>query len=109
MEESMIALNDGIDLQGVCLYPCVDIPDWNSGEWAKIGIFDIQDPKECDRVPVEPYIEELRNWQRILDRPQNIEPDAFGDGLGRVQLEEVRQKAKEWADRLKPGQIVGVG
>lgn len=105
MEESMIALNAGVDLQGVCLYPCVDIPDWNSGEWAKIGIYDLEDREECARIPVEDYIAELRHWQRILDRPENVEPDAMQGGLGRVQLAEVKQKAKEWADRLKPGQV----
>jgi beta-glucosidase/6-phospho-beta-glucosidase/beta-galactosidase len=98
MEESMIALNDGVDLQGVCLYPCVDIPDWNTGEFAKIGIFDLEDTERCSRLPHEPYIEELRRWQKILDRAEHIEPDSFGGGLGRVQLEEVRKHAREWEE-----------
>jgi beta-glucosidase/6-phospho-beta-glucosidase/beta-galactosidase len=101
MEEAMIALNAGVDLQGACLYPCVDIPDWNSGEWAKIGIFDLEDSAECARQPCEPYIQELRRWQKILDTLEYIEPDSFGGGLGRVQLEEVRRHAREWAAREK--------
>lgn len=108
MEESLIALNDGVDLQGVCLFPCVDIPDWNSGEWAKIGIYDIEDRVAFSRVPCDPYIEELRKWIGILDRQQNIEPEAMEGGHRRVQLTEVKQKAREWEDRLKPGEIVGV-
>ncbi|HSI73424.1 MAG TPA: family 1 glycosylhydrolase, partial [Fimbriimonas sp.] len=91
MEESMKALNNGIDLQGVCLYPLIDIPDWNSGEWAKIGVFDIDDKETCERIPVEPYIAELHRWQQILDQPQGIEPDG-----GIVELDEVVAKAREY-------------
>jgi hypothetical protein len=101
MEESMKALNAGADLHGVCLYPCVDIPDWNTGEWAKIGIFDVTDMDACDRCPCDPYIEELRRWQKILDRPETIEPDATSD-LGRVQLSEVRAHAARW-EHATPG------
>ncbi|HYE75380.1 MAG TPA: b-glycosidase, partial [Blastocatellia bacterium] len=32
MEECMKALNSGIDLHGVCLYPVVDIQEWQSGK-----------------------------------------------------------------------------
>jgi hypothetical protein len=96
MEESLTALNDGIDLQGVCLYPCVDMPDWQSGEWAKIGIFDIEDCDTGERCPCEPYIEELRWWQKALDTLEQVEPDGLNGGLGRVQLSEVRACAARW-------------
>ncbi|HVL40491.1 MAG TPA: hypothetical protein VM328_13960 [Fimbriimonadaceae bacterium] len=92
MEECFKALNEGVDLQGVCLYPFVDIPDWNSGEWAKIGVFDISDLESCERIAHDPYIEELRRWERVLDQPEHFEPDGGG-----VQLEEVRRHAREWA------------
>ncbi|MBA4148969.1 MAG: b-glycosidase [Verrucomicrobia bacterium] len=107
MEESMKALNSGIDLHGVCLYPCVDIPDWESGEWAKIGIYDIEDRKSCERVPCDPYIEELHKWQKKLDQPEHVERDGFGRDWGRVQLDEVRQHAKEWEESTPGLQRVG--
>jgi beta-glucosidase/6-phospho-beta-glucosidase/beta-galactosidase len=97
VEESMKALKAGVDLQGVCLYPFVDIPDWQSQEWAKIGIFDIEDRDSCERIPCEPYIEELRRWQKELDQPENIEPDAYGNQWGRVQIGEVRNYASTWS------------
>lgn len=106
MEECMKALNSGVDLHGVCLYPCVDIPDWQTQKWAKIGIFDIEDLKSCEREPCVPYIEELRRWQKTLDQPENVEPDAFGNEWGRVQLSEVRQHAKEWEERTRGAQTV---
>lgn len=96
MEESLKAINGGIELHGICLYPCVDIPDWQTGKWAKIGIFDIENPEACDRCPCDPYIEELRRWQKRLDRPERLEPDGRGYQWGPVQLSEVRQHAREW-------------
>jgi hypothetical protein len=103
MEESLTALNDGVDLQGICLFPCVDMPDWQSGEWAQIGMFDISDDESFERSPCDPYIEELKRWQKILDRPEKIEADAVKGGLGRVQLEEVKAAAKRWEDEGKQG------
>lgn len=107
MEESLKALNSGIELHGVCLYPCVDIPDWQTQEWAKIGIYDIEDPDTCERIPCDSYIEELRRWQQVLDQPENVEPDGFGHQWGRVQLAEVRKYAKEWEARTPGSQTVG--
>jgi hypothetical protein len=108
LEESLRALNSGVDLQGICLYPCVDIPDWNSGELAKIGIYDLQDMATCERVPCEAYIDELRRWQRILDHPERLEPDALRQGgLGTVQLSEVRQHARDWERGTAGAQTVG--
>lgn len=103
----MRALNSGVDLQGICLYPAVDIPDWQTGEWAKIGIFDIEDRASCERVPCEQYIDELRRWEKILDRPQSIEPDAVEGGAGRVQLSEVRDQARRWEAETPGLQTVG--
>jgi len=107
MQESMKALNSGIDLHGVCLYPCIDIPDWQTGKWAKIGIFDIEDPNTTERVPCESYIEELRHWQETLAQPQNVEPEGFGQHWGQVQISDVRRYAKEWEEKTPGSQRVG--
>ena len=107
MEESMKALNCGIDLQGVCLYPCVDVPDWQTGEWAKIGIFDIEDRETCERIPCDSYIQELRKWQNLLDQSERIEGHSFGDKWGRVELDEVRRHAREWEEQTSGVQKVG--
>ena len=95
MEESLKAINAGVDLHGVCLYPFVDLPDWFNGNWAKIGIYDVADKETFERVPCDAYIEELRRWQKLLDQPENVEPDGYGNRWGRVQLAEVRKYASE--------------
>ncbi len=102
MEESLKALNAGVDLHGVCLYPFVDLPDWWSQEWAKIGIYDVADKDSFERVPYDPYIAELRRWQKLLDQPENVEPDGYGLEWGRVQLSEVKRYAAEWAKQPAP-------
>jgi beta-glucosidase/6-phospho-beta-glucosidase/beta-galactosidase len=99
MRESLKALNDGIDLQGVCLYPFVDIPDWQTGEWAKMGLYDIENRETLERIPVTPYIDELRRWQKILDQPEHVSGET---GKGEVHLDEVRKAAVRWEeDRAK--------
>ena len=99
MEESLKALNAGVDLQGVCLYPFVDLPDWWSQEWAKIGVYEVRDKSSFERVPYDPYIEELRRWQKTLDQPGNVEPHGYGRDWGRVQLDEVRTFAAKWEEQ----------
>ena len=96
MEESLKAINEGVELHGVCLYPFIDVPDWWSQKWAKIGIYDVADKESFDRLPCDAYIQELRRWQKLLDQPENVEPDGYGHRWGRVQLEEVRRYAAEW-------------
>jgi len=101
MEESIKAINAGVDLQGVCLYPFVDLPDWWTQKWAKIGIYDVADNENFERVPYDPYIAELRRWQKLLDQPENVEPDGYGHHWGRVQLSEVRRFAKKVGEPAK--------
>jgi hypothetical protein len=99
IEESLKALNSGVELHGICLYPFVDLPDWWSQEWAKIGVYDVADKDRFGRVPCDAYIEELRRWQKLLDQPENVEPDGYGREWGRVQLAEVQKFAKQWGER----------
>jgi len=97
VEESLKALNAGVGLHGVCLYPFVDVPDWWTQKWAKIGIYDVADKEGFERVPCDPYIAELRRWQKLLDQPENVEPGGYGNQWGRVQLGEVREYAAKLA------------
>jgi len=97
MEECFKALNAGVELHGVCLYPFADVPDWWSQKWAKIGVYDVADKQTFERIPYDPYIAELRRWQKLLDQPENVEPDGYGHRWGRVELDEVREYARRWA------------
>ncbi|MBD2153419.1 b-glycosidase [Leptolyngbya sp. FACHB-16] len=92
MEESLAAVNAGIDLHGICLFPAVDMPDWHTGKWLHNGICDlVEDGEHLHRVPHEPYVAELRRWQRELNRVTTVDTDPLSDP---VELQDVIDAAK---------------
>jgi hypothetical protein len=92
MCESLAAVRRGIDLQGICLFPGIDMPDWHSGEWVHNGIHDLV-PQDGDlrRVPDQDYIDELRRWQKELNRVTALDEDPFSDP---VELQDVIDAAQ---------------
>ena len=98
MEESLAAVNEGMDLHGICLFPTVDMPDWHTGEWLHNGICDLED---CDgdlrRTPSENYVNELRRWQKELNRVTALDEDPYSDP---VELQDVIDAAKRL--KMKP-------
>ena len=93
MEESLAAVERGIDLHGICLFPGVDMPDWHTGEWLHNGICDLEpDGDDLRRVRDEEYVQELRRWQTLLNRVTVLDPDPFSDP---VELAEVVRAAKQ--------------
>lgn len=96
MNEAMAAVNQGMDLHGVCLFPAVDMPDWHTGEWLHNGICDLVDGDGIlRRVPDEGYVQELRRWQQELNRATRVDEDPFSDP---VDLQDVVAAAR----RLRP-------
>lgn len=98
MQESLAAVERGIDLQAICLFPAVDMPDWHSGEWVHNGICDVApDNGDLKRVPDQEYIDELRRWQKELNRVTELDADPFSDP---VELQDVIDAAHRL--RMKP-------
>jgi beta-glucosidase/6-phospho-beta-glucosidase/beta-galactosidase len=92
MEESLAAVARGVDLHGVCLFPAVDMPNWHTGEWLHNGICDlVEEAGDLKRVPYEPYVRELRRWQKLLNRVTELDSDPFSDP---VELKDVIAAAK---------------
>ncbi|RNI28946.1 family 1 glycosylhydrolase [Rufibacter latericius] len=92
MDESLAAVDAGIDLHGVCLFPAVDMPDWHTGEWLHNGICDLEPENDLlKRIECEPYIAELRRWQKELNRVTTLDEDPFNDP---VELQDVIDAAK---------------
>jgi beta-glucosidase/6-phospho-beta-glucosidase/beta-galactosidase len=95
MEESLAAVNQGIDLHGICLFPAVDMPDWHTGEWLHNGICDlVEEDGNLRREPHQSYIEELRRWQKELNRVSRLDEDPFSDP---VELQDVIDAARRLA------------
>lgn len=99
MQESLAAVDQGIDLHGVCLFPAVDMPDWHSGAWLHNGLCDLvpEPGGRLRRQPFKPYVDELHRWQRRLKRVTRLDEDPFSDP---VDLEDIVQAARRW--KLQP-------
>ncbi|MFB2875302.1 family 1 glycosylhydrolase [Floridanema aerugineum] len=96
VEESLAAVNAGMELHGICLFPAVDMQDWHTGRWLHNGIYDlVQVGDNLQRVPCEPYIAELRRWQQEFNRVTTLDADPLSDP---VELQDVIDAAK----RLQP-------
>jgi hypothetical protein len=81
-----------MDLHGICLFPAVDMPDWHTGEWLHNGLCDVvPDGDMLKRIECEPYIAELRRWQKELNRVTELDEDPFSDP---VELQDVIDAAK---------------
>lgn len=85
-DEVCLALDAGVPLEGVCLYPIIDRFEWDDpGHWHNSGLWDLQ--READgtlrRVICAPYAEELARCQArvaaTLARVQSAE-DSYASG-----------------------------
>ena len=100
MEESLAAVDRGIDLHGICLFPAVDMPDWHTGEWLHNGICDLVDEGgTLRRVPFGPYVEELRRWQRELNRVTVLDEDPFSDPVELQDVVDAAHRMQTSADK----------
>jgi hypothetical protein len=94
VHESLAAVNKGVDLHGICMFPAVDMPDWHTGEWLHNGIADVEllPSGALMRKPFLPYVQALHNWQRRLNRVTELDDDPFD---APVNLEDIVKAARE--------------
>jgi beta-glucosidase/6-phospho-beta-glucosidase/beta-galactosidase len=95
--ESLAAVNRGVDLHAVCMFPAVDMPDWHTGKWLNNGIADLVPEADGNlkRVPFQPYVDALHGWQRRLNRATSLDENPFDSA---VELNDIVRVARE----LKP-------
>ncbi|WP_066337368.1 b-glycosidase [Azohydromonas lata] len=101
MQESLAAVDRGIDLHGVCLFPAVDMPDWHTGQWLHNGLCDLQPQADgaLRRVPDADYVEELHRWQRLLNRVTVLDEDPFSDPVDLNDVIQAAHRLKMQPDR----------
>jgi len=100
MEESLAAVREGIDLHGICLFPAVDMPDWHTGKWLNNGICDlIEEGGDLRRIVHAPYVEELRRWQRELNRVTVLDEDPFSDPVDLQDVIDAAARLQKKADQ----------
>jgi beta-glucosidase/6-phospho-beta-glucosidase/beta-galactosidase len=65
-EECIIAINSGVPLVGMCIYPVTDRPDWdNLDNYSDCGIFDLDD--ENNRIPHLPSIDAVLESSKLIN------------------------------------------
>jgi len=100
VEESLAAVARGIDLHGICLFPAVDMPDWHTGEWLHNGICDlVADGDDLRRVPYEPLVQELRRWQKQLNRVTALDEDPLSDPVDLQDIIEAARRTTKQPDK----------
>ena len=94
VRECLAAVNRGVDIHAVCMFPAVDMPDWHTGKWLNNGIADLVETPMGDlmRVPFQPYVDALHAWQRRLNRATELDWNPFDTP---VDLEDVIRAARE--------------
>ncbi|WP_300975288.1 family 1 glycosylhydrolase [Sphingomonas sp. LHG3406-1] len=95
--EGLAAINRGVDLHGICLFPAVDMTDWHNGEWLHMGIADVEELPSGTlmRKPFLPYVQALHRWQQRLRRVTTLDEDPYDKPIG---MDEIREAAR----RLDP-------
>ncbi|HEY8592855.1 MAG TPA: hypothetical protein VIL42_08330 [Sphingomicrobium sp.] len=100
--EALAAVNRGVDLHGICLFPAVDMTDWHTGEWLHMGIADVEELPSgaLMRKPFLPYTSALRQWQERLRRVTELDEDPYDQP---IDLTEVVEAARELAPQPDQG------
>jgi beta-glucosidase/6-phospho-beta-glucosidase/beta-galactosidase len=100
MEESLAAVDKGMDLHGICLFPAVDMPDWHTGQYVHNGIFDVSpEGGVLKRVACEPYVAELRRWQKELNRVTVLDEDPLSDPVNLQDVIDAAKRLKKIGDQ----------
>jgi hypothetical protein len=96
MEETLAAFNLGVDIQGVCLFPAIGSPDWNSDRFMENGFYDIvKDGPTLNRKLYQPLVQELLYWQQQLNCVNMLSDGKLNEGS-------LNHKVKDAARRLQP-------
>ncbi len=63
-EETAIARNRGVPIEGICLYPIVNHPGWDDDRHCHNGLWDY--PNEAgERLIYEPLAKEIKMWMKF--------------------------------------------
>jgi hypothetical protein len=66
-EESLAAMDQGLPLHGICLYPILNHPGWVDDRHCHNGLWDYPDPNG-NREICKPLAAEIRRWRPVFER-----------------------------------------
>lgn len=62
-----LAIKEGVDLNGICIYPIIDRPDWdNLSVYSQAGAWDLN--CRMQRIPCSSYIETIKDLQFLFEK-----------------------------------------
>jgi hypothetical protein len=64
--ETLAAIEDGVPVKGMCLYPILNHPGWNDGRHCHNALWDYADANG-ERKIYQPLARELKRWQKIFE------------------------------------------
>ncbi len=73
-QETRAALQAGIPLQGICLYPILNHPGWVDDRHCHNALWDYPDERGKRKI-YRPLAEELRRWRKVFEGDDAATPD----------------------------------
>ena len=71
-QEAAAAIEEGVELHGICLYPILNHPGWLDDRHCHNGLWDYPD-KDGRRKVYSPLARELRRWRNYFERSQTCD------------------------------------
>jgi hypothetical protein len=65
-KETRAAIENGVPVQGMCLYPILNHPGWTDGRHCHNALWDYPDANGHRKI-YEPLARELRRWQKVFE------------------------------------------
>ena len=88
-DEVIAALRDGVDVQGLCLFPLIDMREWKGGqvgEWGQLGVWDVREAAGIlHRIPNDAYLLAVHESVQRLEAT-GLLPHTRRDGNRLTQL-----------------------
>jgi hypothetical protein len=75
--ETLAAIEAGVPVHGLCLYPILNHPGWDDDRHCRNALWDYPDANGRRKI-YEPLARELKAWQKVF------EPDASGTSLAKT-------------------------
>jgi beta-glucosidase/6-phospho-beta-glucosidase/beta-galactosidase len=88
--EAEAALNEGIPLRGLCIYPVLGMPEWHDQQrWARMGLWDLE--REGNRLKRTPHAGSIEALKEAQSRLEGLALES--DGLTETAKEQSRKRA----------------
>jgi hypothetical protein len=105
--ECLAAIEMGVDLQGVCLYPLVDMPEWKHGvvgPLGHLGLWDVvREGETLRRVVNHAYLAEFQRAQRLVSHLTPVPMEQGNGHKAHIDAVSTRRRSR------KPNSLASAG